>query len=158
MQMIDVKPYPGKLVRLRAALRISPAGASDRAQMWFRVGRQGGKRGSKATNLDFEDGGVGSPPPGWFVPTAGYRARLVDQRPHEGKQRVLLQSDEQAANIGPFGNPTPEVLARLAELDAEWKATDGRIADESDPDKINSLLGRIDELEFEIDETVRGKQ
>lgn len=59
---------------------------------------------SKATNLDFEDGGVGSPPPGWFVPTAGYRARLVDQRPHEGKQCVLLESDEEAANTAPFGN------------------------------------------------------
>ncbi|MCH6586996.1 MAG: hypothetical protein IH805_01585 [Proteobacteria bacterium] len=41
----DAKPYRGKLVRLKAAIRISPAGASDRAQMWFRVDREGRKMG-----------------------------------------------------------------------------------------------------------------
>ncbi len=59
---------------------------------------------SEATNLDFEEGGVGSVPPGWFVPTAGYQAKLADRHPHEGKQCVLLESDEMAANAAPFGN------------------------------------------------------
>ena len=54
--------------------------------------------------------------------------------------------------------PTPEVRARLAELEAEWKVVDQRIVAESDPDKISELLGRIDELEFAIDETVRSKR
>ena len=38
-------------------------------------------------------------------------------------------------------NPSPEVPARLAELDGEWKATDRRIAAESDPDKIGAVGG-----------------
>ena len=52
-------------------------------------------------------------------------------------------------------NPSPEVRARLAQMNDEWRAVDQRIANESDPDKISALLGRIDELEFEIDELVR---
>lgn len=52
----------------------------------------------------------------------------------------------------------PKCETRLAELDAEWKATDRRIAEVNDPDKIGELLGRIDELEFEIDELVRSKR
>lgn len=43
-------------------------------------------------------------------------------------------------------NPSPAVRARLAELESEWR--------QSESDK---MLGRIDEIEYAIDETVRQK-
>lgn len=45
LQSVDPGPYRGKVVRLRAAVRVDPAGAGDRAQLWMRVDRESGKAG-----------------------------------------------------------------------------------------------------------------
>lgn len=45
MQVVDAGAYRGKLVRLRAAVRVEGARATDRAQLWLRVDRAGGRMG-----------------------------------------------------------------------------------------------------------------
>ena len=45
LRTLDATPYRGRSIRLRGALRIEPAGAEDRAQLWLRVDREGGKAG-----------------------------------------------------------------------------------------------------------------
>lgn len=54
-------------------------------------------------------------------------------------------------------NPTPAVRARLAELNTEWAAIDRRLEAEPTSDERGTMLGRIDEIEYEIDEAVRGR-
>jgi transglutaminase-like putative cysteine protease len=39
MQLVDAKPFQGKRVRLRAAVRAEVSGKGNQAQMWFRVDR-----------------------------------------------------------------------------------------------------------------------
>ncbi len=45
MQQIDASPYRGQTVRLSAWVRLEAAESTDRAQLWFRVDRQGGQMG-----------------------------------------------------------------------------------------------------------------
>ncbi|MBI1897775.1 MAG: erythromycin esterase family protein, partial [Acidobacteria bacterium] len=45
MQRFDAAPYRGKLVRLRAWVRLDTRAPGDRAQLWFRVDRGGGQMG-----------------------------------------------------------------------------------------------------------------
>ena len=45
LQTLDATPYRGKRIRLRAAVRVDPDAAGDRAQMWLRVDRAGRKLG-----------------------------------------------------------------------------------------------------------------
>jgi len=58
-------------------------------------------------NLNLEDGTLGEVPAGWFLPgparDAGYRARLSEDRPKEGKRCVLL-SRQTAEGATGFGN------------------------------------------------------
>src|SRR5262245_10432086 len=44
-QQVDAAPYRGKLIRLKAAVRIDAARPSDRAQLWLRVDRPGRRAG-----------------------------------------------------------------------------------------------------------------
>jgi C-terminal processing protease CtpA/Prc len=53
------------------------------------------------TNLKFEIGEVGDLPPGWFVPTAGFDAKLTDKSAKEGKQCVRLGPAEDGAAAKP---------------------------------------------------------
>lgn len=55
-------------------------------------------------NLDFEQGELGQLPPGWFCPTAGYKAELTDQKPKQGQQCVHLFRQKDAQQPAPFGN------------------------------------------------------
>ncbi len=46
LQAIDAKPYRGKAVKFRAAVRVDEAKEGEgRAQLWMRVDRAGGRRG-----------------------------------------------------------------------------------------------------------------
>jgi C-terminal processing protease CtpA/Prc len=45
LQQIDATPYRGKLIRLKAAVRIDASGPSDRAHLWLRVDRAGRRAG-----------------------------------------------------------------------------------------------------------------
>lgn len=45
MQTIDAAPYRGKLVRLRASVRVDGRSSEDRAQLWMRVDRKDGATG-----------------------------------------------------------------------------------------------------------------
>jgi len=58
-------------------------------------------------NLNLEDGTLGEVPAGWFLPgpsrQAGYRARLSEDHPKEGKRCALL-SREAVARTAAFGN------------------------------------------------------
>ena len=45
LQQVDPAPYRGKMIRLKAAVRIDAGGPLDRAQLWLRVDRQGGRTG-----------------------------------------------------------------------------------------------------------------
>lgn len=45
LQRVDAAPYRGKLIRLKAAVRIDADGRSDRAQLWLRVDRPGRRAG-----------------------------------------------------------------------------------------------------------------
>lgn len=53
---------------------------------------------------------------------------------------------------------TTAVRARIAELDAEWRELEVRLAAEPEPSESerDTMLGRLDEIEYEIDELVRG--
>lgn len=53
-------------------------------------------------------------------------------------------------------NPSPAGRAELAELNTEWAEIDRRLEGEPTPDERDTMLGRIDEIEYEIDELVRG--
>lgn len=63
------------------------------------------------TNLKFEIGDVGDLPPGWFVPTAEFEAKLTDKSVKEGKQCVRVEPTGEAAKAG-FGNIMQMVDAR----------------------------------------------
>ncbi len=45
MQTIDARPWRGRWVKLRAAIRVEGAGAGDVGLLWMRVDREGGQRG-----------------------------------------------------------------------------------------------------------------
>jgi hypothetical protein len=45
LQQVDAAPYRGKLIRLKAAVRIDAAGPLDRAQLWLRVDRPNRRAG-----------------------------------------------------------------------------------------------------------------
>ncbi|MDH3284839.1 MAG: hypothetical protein OEQ13_08860, partial [Acidobacteriota bacterium] len=45
MQVLEATPFRGKIVRLSAAVRVDGQGPGDRAQMWLRVDRPGGRMG-----------------------------------------------------------------------------------------------------------------
>ena len=45
MQTIDATPYRGKRLRLKAAVRVAIGGFDDKAQLWLRVDRAGGRMG-----------------------------------------------------------------------------------------------------------------
>lgn len=51
-------------------------------------------------------------------------------------------------------NPTPAVRGKLAEFEAEWREHDRRLEAEPTPDERDKMLGRIDEIEYDIDELV----
>ena len=53
-------------------------------------------------------------------------------------------------------NPSPAVRAKLGKMNDEWAAIDKRLEAEPTPAERDELLGRIDEIEYEIDEAVRG--
>lgn len=54
-------------------------------------------------NLDFEQGAAGEQPPGgWIVPTAGWKAELVDTAPASGKLAARLTFS--GAGSAPYGN------------------------------------------------------
>lgn len=50
---------------------------------------------------------------------------------------------------------TDAARAKLAELDAEWKAIDAKLAAQPSESERATLLGRLDEIEYEVDEAVR---
>jgi len=52
-------------------------------------------------------------------------------------------------------NPSPAARAKLGELDAEWPEIDRRFEAPATAAEREKMLGRIDELEYEIDELVR---
>lgn len=54
-------------------------------------------------NLDFEQGQLGQPPPGWVCPTPGYRIELTDREPKRGRFCVRL-ANETKNPPAPFGN------------------------------------------------------
>src|SRR5579859_7521744 len=56
-----------------------------------------------AMNISAFQGALGETPTGWFVPTAGYSARLVAEGARAGRHSVLLQKDAQTANADHFG-------------------------------------------------------
>jgi C-terminal processing protease CtpA/Prc len=64
------------------------------------VGAQGPVTPSSPQNLGFT-GEVGKVPPGWFVSTPGYTARLTEEEQSPGKRAVELTYGEQKS---PFGN------------------------------------------------------
>jgi C-terminal processing protease CtpA/Prc len=45
LQQVDAAPYRGKLIRLKAAVRVDATGPMDRAQLWLRVDRAGRRPG-----------------------------------------------------------------------------------------------------------------
>ena len=45
LQQVDAASYRGKTIRFKAAVRIDAAGPLDRAQLWLRVDRAGGRAG-----------------------------------------------------------------------------------------------------------------
>jgi C-terminal processing protease CtpA/Prc len=58
-------------------------------------------------NPGFEDGQPGEVPPGWFVPlpstNAGYSAKIVEEKPHDGKRCAVLERSKES-NAAGFGN------------------------------------------------------
>ena len=66
----------------------------------------------------FEEGAVGSPPQGWFVPTRGYRAVIVDRDPARGKHCVhLARTGASTSTPGP-GAAQPSMGNVMRVLDA----------------------------------------
>ena len=65
-------------------------------------------------NPDFEQGAVGQPPPGWFVPppvtAAGYSATLSSENPKSGRQCVLLAG---GPNVKAGGNAFGNIMQAL---------------------------------------------
>jgi C-terminal processing protease CtpA/Prc len=59
-------------------------------------------------NLDFESGQLGQVPTGWFLPRpsldAGYAARLIEDRPRQGRRCGLLTGENQKGSGSAFGN------------------------------------------------------
>src|SRR5205814_2150270 len=60
-------------------------------------------------NPGFEDGRPGEAPPGWLVPlacaNAGYSAKVIEEKPHDGKRCALLQhSKAKQSAAAAFGN------------------------------------------------------
>ncbi|MFH1747746.1 MAG: hypothetical protein ABIG44_11980, partial [Planctomycetota bacterium] len=71
------------------------------AGLWCAVSMVAAQEPSK--NLDFEEGAVDQPPPGWLVPTADYTAITTEARPHQGRRCARLSNDK-ADSPAPFGN------------------------------------------------------
>lgn len=53
-------------------------------------------------------------------------------------------------------NVSPAVRTKLGKMNDEWAEIDRRLAAEPTPAERATMLGRLDEIEFEIDETIRG--
>lgn len=60
------------------------------------------------TNLDFEQGQPGEVPPGWFASTpatqGGYTAKIVTEKPKEGRQAVQVAFEGETQGPQTFGN------------------------------------------------------
>jgi C-terminal processing protease CtpA/Prc len=55
-------------------------------------------------NPGFEEGEPGQTPPGWRVPSAGYTATIVEEKPAEGRRSVMLSGPGATAGTPSFGN------------------------------------------------------
>lgn len=58
----------------------------------------------KATNLDFEDGAEGGPPPAWVTPTRGFETKTIAGGAPSGKKYAVLDRTPGATDAHSFGN------------------------------------------------------